>query len=350
MIPTIIDALNGAWRPALKQAGIYLRPPISTILLRPDSVARGEAVYLVFGAGQPTPSLVIKTSAHASGQRRLQNAFEALESLWQISALQGTVPRPVGLFDLDDHLVMARSAVPGVTLDVLIRQGRRTRMGQVQHDLFRAQVWLQLMQEATASGVTTFEGGAAVRDRLALLAHLGRPVDGRLGTFVTALEDAAEVHRGLVLPITGRHGDFRPGHVLIDGNRLGVIGWEEVAERAAPFDDVFQFAVDLAAALPPAERRPVDAMDAFTRAFLARTTLSDLVVEYVERYLRAMHVPLAAASMLFPLFLLDRAIAEAARHAGTETPSSRWSSLFVLYAEHADASVFRPDVPGRRAA
>ncbi len=352
MIPVITDALNSTWRPALKQAGIYLRPPISTILLHPDSVASGRAVYLVFGAGQPSPALVLKTSAIVSHQRRLQNAYQTLQDLWRISALQGTVPRPIGLFDVDDHLVLARSAVPGVALDVLVRRGKRVRLSQVQHDLFRAQVWLQLLQEATASGVTAFEGGAAVRDRLALLAHLGRPLDDRLGGFVASLEDAAEAHRGLVLPITGRHGDFRPGHVLIDGNRLGVIGWERAAERATPFDDVFQFVVELADALPVTERRAAVPADAFTRAFLARTSLSALVVEYVDRYLRAMHVPSTAAPVLFPLFLLDRAVAEAGRLSAGETPSSRWWSLFVLYAAHADASVFvpGPDVPGRRAA
>lgn len=343
MIPDLTGALNGAWRASIRQAGIYLRPPVGVIHLSHDDNADTGGVYLVFGADQPLPTLVLKTSAHAAGQRRLMNAFQALDDLWKISALQGTVPHPIGLFDLGEHCVLVTTALPGTTIEVLMRRGDRVRLDQVQYDLFRAQVWLQLMQEATASGVTAFAGGAAIRERLALLSHLGVALDRRLDAFVAGLEDAAEAHRGMVLPLTGRHGDFRPGHVLLDSSRLGVLDWRDYVTGVTPFDDVFQFAVAAARLYPGPDRRPLEAADAFSRAFLARTRLSELMREYVDRYLRAMHVPTTAAHVLFSQFLLDKVIAEAGRPSGRETSSSRWLPLLVLYGEHACSSVFVPD-------
>lgn len=339
MMHELLAQVGGPWRPILRQAGVALLPPVAAIKLE-SAPGAPKATYLVFGAEARQPELVLKVAERPVDQRRLENAHRALTDLWAIPALQGTLPRPVGLFDLGDACVLATTVLPGTGLDVLLRRGSRARLDQVQYDLFRAQVWLQLMQEATASGAMLFEGRPAVIERLALLHHLGVPADAGLRRFADALAEVADDHRGLPVPLTGRHGNFHPGSILIDNTRLGMVGWEDFSYSMTPFEDVFRLPVGLTDLLPGPGRAPLPPDEAFRRAFLSPNRLSDMILEYIDRYLRAMHLPPESAHLFFALFLMDQALAERSAQRRHETQGSLWLSRLVLYSESAEHAIF----------
>jgi len=340
MLRDLLDHVGGPWRAQLRQAGVAPRPPLAAVKLSQRTGRWDEATYLVFGADAREPALVLQTAGRTADQRRLAGAHRAHTDLWEIPALQGTVPRPAGLFEIDDVCVLATVPLAGTPLDVLVRRRERARLDQIQYDLFRAQVWLQLLQEATAYGVADFEGRAAVEERLALVHHAGLPIDPALRAFAARLADLAADHKGLALPLTGRHGEFQPDNVLFDTTRLGVIGWGHFEEGVTPFADLFRFALGLARDYFASGHPPEPPDAAFRHAFLDRNRFSALILEYVDRYLRAMHLPPEAAHLFFGLFLLDMVLDERQAGHAARKQSSVWLPLLVLYARHDTDSIF----------
>ncbi len=341
MMLELVAQVAGPWRQALRQAGVVPRPPLAAMKLSGRARLPGVTTYLLFGTGARQPDLVVQVAERPIGQRRLENAHRTLTELAAIPALQGTLPRPVGLFDVDDALVLVLTALVGTSLDLLLRRGTRARLDQVQYDLFRAQVWLQLMHEATAAGALLFEGRTAVIERLALLSHLGVAPGAALRAWAGELAEVADDFRGLPLPLTGRHGNFDPASILIDHSRLGVIGWGEFSYSMTPFEDVFRLPVGLAEAYPGPGRAPLAPEAAFQRAFLSENRFSALILEYVDRYLRAMHLPPASAHLFFGLFLMDQALAEQSALRRREIQGSLWLPRLVLYADHSAQAIFR---------
>jgi len=340
MMRELLQQAGGLWRGPLRQAGVTPRPPLAAIELSPGSDRPDVTTYLVFGSGEREPGLVVQVAERPHAQRRLMNAHAALTELWAIPALRGALPRPLGLFDVADQCALVMTPLAGTGLDVLLRRGSRARLDQVEYDLFRAQVWLQLMQEATASGAMLFEGRVAVIERLALLHHAGVAVSLPLRAFAEHLAGVAGGFRDLPLPLTGRHGNFQPANVLIDNTRLGVIGWSDFAPGVTPLEDVFRFAVGLAQHHPGPARQPLSAMAAFHHAVLSHNRLSALILEYVDRYLRAVHLPPQAAHLFFGLFLMDQVLRERAGGHRPAPNSCLWLPLLVLYAESAEDAIF----------
>lgn len=354
MWPDLIAALEGPWRESLLRAGLRLRGPLTLVRQGGASAYALGSTDLVFESGADQPALVLQAARGLAAQTRLAAAREALDDACSISALEGTVPRPVGLFPMGERAVLVTTAPKGSALEVLLGRGQRTRESQVRHDLFRAQVWLQLLQEATASGVTRFGGRQAVRERQALLHHAGLPLAGALRPFAERVAEAAEPYAGLELPLTGCHGRFEPATVLLTDDRIAVVDWAQFRSDMLPFEDIFRFAAGLAIAHPQAGTL-ADPRSRFAEAFLSENAFSSLMLEYVERYMRAMHLPPGLALPLFGIFLMDMAISEAralgAPQAMGATPGlgAAWRDLLLFYAERDRASIFhrlQPAAPG----
>ena len=340
MLPDVLHRLVAGWRDQLRLAGIALRPPLSALWVGGDRERLERSTFLVFGADEAQPGLALKLARSTEARRRLAHEFQALREVWAIPALQSTVPRPIGLFQSGDDLVMLESCLPGATFSVLLQRRKRAGVEHVRHDLFLAQVWLQLLQTATALGALPFPGRVAVEQRLAWLRQAGLNGSTLPAGFADRLLQEAEDYRNLPLPLAGRHGDFEPDNLLLNGDRAGVIDWENFARGVTPFDDVFQFAVGLAAQQRAADGRWSTMRDTFCQAFVERNWFSDLVREYVTRYLRAMRLPEQAAHLFFSLFLIDRTVSRAMRRPALDHNQDVRATVLVAYAEGQKQSIF----------
>ena len=135
------------------------------------------------------------------------------------------VPR-VLLFD-ERRATIVMERAPGVPLDRLFARAERRRLLDA---LERAGAWLREMQNATPGPA---DGTAVLRDVLA-----------------TAMKDAngdprilRALERGIAdQPVVGHHGDYWPGNVFVDGERVTVIDFEGFREGLA-LEDVAYFLI-----------------------------------------------------------------------------------------------------------
>lgn len=144
------------------------------------------------------------------------------------AATLARLPNVPGVLLFDERratIVMERA--PGLPLDRLFARAEPRRL---LHALERAGAWLREMQDATR-GAT--DGDAVLRDILA-----------------TAVDDAggdAKILRALERgvggqSVVGHHGDYWPGNVFVDGERVTVIDFEGFRE-GLPLEDVAYFLI-----------------------------------------------------------------------------------------------------------
>lgn len=343
MLPELLARLAGPWHADVAGAGIALEPPLFGLKVGQADDPADRLRFIVFGSGDGRPSVVLKVAGGPTDQQQLEHEHRVLQDISAIAALRSTVPRPIGLWPLADRLVLAMSALPGTPLDVRVRRRECTRPAQLQEALFRAQVWVQLLQSATVAEPMVFAGRAAVEQRLGELAGTG--VREQLPpAFLEALLAEADALQGLRLPIGGRHGDFQPTNVLEDAGRIGVVDWEQYRCPELGCPDIFQFAIGLARAyLWTGWHRPTT-REAFHFAFLQGGFFSVLVDEYVSRFLRAMGMPEDGGHLFLSLFLMDMAAGQAAWGSRRQSVgrASMWLKTLVAYGEHAPTAALAP--------
>lgn len=343
MLPVLLRQLSGEWLDPLRRADVVLKPPLSALEVTANRDQAAKATFLIFSAGQSQPSVVLKWARSPDAQTRLAHEYQALSDISAIPALQSSVPGLLGRFGLGDGLAIVESCLPGTPLSVLLSRHERTQAEHIRHDLFRAHVWVQLLQTATALGAMQFPGRTAVEQRIERLAHAGPRREVLPRAFLDRLCREADDYQELRLPLAGQHGDFRPSNFMVDTSQVGVVDWENFTRGTLPLDDIFNFAIGLTQAYPRAKVNGSTAREAFHHAFVESNWFSNLIGEYVNRYLRAMHLPEQAAYLLFSLFLMDMATLESQRGlvygSGRDAP---WQQLLITYAQNEKHSIFGP--------
>ena len=342
MFPALLHQLRAEWIGAINRAGIAIEPPWSAIMVGDSENQDLAASFLIFGAGQSHPSVVVKWAHMPDVQTYLAREQRTLTELWAISALSGTIPRPLGCFQGEASTVTLQTWLSGNPLSALLQRRQRTSAGQIQHDLFRAQVWVQLLQTATALGALQFSGRPAIEQRVELLHRKAGDRVDLPQRFVDRLTAEAEEFRELRLPLAGRHGDFGPRSFVVSANRVGVINWGSFTRGALPLDDLFSFVVEMIHLYAWSRSRWPETGHAFYEAFVEDNWFSKLVAECVNRYLRAMHLPEEIAYLLFSLFLLDMTALELQRGAAwTSERRASWLPFLNHYASNERHSIFR---------
>lgn len=346
MIGELLNQLDGPWRENLARAGLDPRAPLAGLKIGQADDHQDRPRFIVFGAGDRRPAVALKVARGLGDQQQLSHEFQVLQDLWSIAALNGAIPQPIGLFVLAENLVMVTSALPGAPLEVLVRRRERTRWAQLQEDLFRAQVWVQLLQSATVAEPMIFAGRSAVEQRQGDLTAAGAR-DALPRSFLDRLSAEAEEIRGQHLPLGGRHGDFQPSNFLLEASRIGVVDWEQYSVAALGCGDIFQFAIGLARAyLWTGWHRPTT-REAFSFAFLQTGSFATLVAEVVDRFLLAMGMPQDSGHLFLALFLMDMASGQAQRGSirASTGRASMWLKTLVTYGEQASSSVLYPARP-----
>lgn len=338
MLPLLLQNLTSEWYDQLREDGVHLKPPISAMQLSGGRGKDRKVNFLVFNHNENRPVLIIKVARTLSYQERLTHEYQALRTVWKLVALQRSVPKPLGLFEVADNLVMIEQCLPGIPLTVLLRRHKRIKVRQVRHDLFKAQGWLKFLQAATRSGMDAFSGRMAIEERLQRLHHISAIT--LPSNFINRLLVMADSCQGMSLPLAGSHGDFWPGNFLVASDKVGVIDWEDFNYCAWPFNDLFQFIILYAQTYPWNGWRRDAKVATFRYAFLENNWFSKLVIEYITNHLKTMHLPDQFAHFFFSLFLLDRATPTAEQGAKRRQQAKIWQERLVWYAHNEKHSIF----------
>ena len=252
-IPKVADRLHAIdWGP-LKPAAFGVR----SVYERRDSYV----AELAISDGSAKREVVVKQqrarpAESRKARERAHTEFNALRMLRdrmseELSetghAVAYSVPKVLAFDESSSALILERAR--GRSLETIIREGRNRGLRNPHFmALHRAGIWLAKMQSQTrveedGRHLLTAITVLALRDlELAVVANRDlRPYRGKISDRLRTLEArVAETP----MPVVGCHGDYWPGNIFVDDNRVEVIDFEGYRE-GLPLQDVAQFLVHL---------------------------------------------------------------------------------------------------------
>lgn len=335
MLPRLLQELTGSWRPHLENQGVILRPPLTAIQLGSGAGATRKINFLVFGHGEQEPSIVLKVSRDWSQHLSLKHEHQALCKFWDETSFPNGVPRPIGLFELNDTQVLIESYLPGTSMAVLLQRRLRTRATVAREDLNQARLWLSQLQKATYDSREPFPARMVIELSLPQLSDSLIPK-----TFANNLLAMAKEWEWLEVPWVGQHGDYWPGNLLIgDGCSVGVIDWEGYKAHALPFYDLFSFVTTYALALPWQHGRRLSRRDRFARVFLEDNWLASELLSCVNQHLDTWSLPRDCIRFFYALFLLEMALPALDTSKFNHRKASQWLDILRYYAGNERHSI-----------
>jgi len=157
-----------------------------------------------------------------------------------------TVPTPLML--LPDTTALLLEKLPGTQMSVVLKREANRLIGPMRKG--RMQVfgrltgeWLSQLHRATRVEPLRHDSKLfldALEERFDRFRNLGitQPAIDELRRFAS---EASRKLDGHPIPASARHGDFTPQNILIDGNRLRVVDFENFCKMDAAYEDVATF-------------------------------------------------------------------------------------------------------------
>jgi Phosphotransferase enzyme family len=306
------------------------------IVIAVDYAPAAKATLLLFGP-DGLPLIVAKLARRADGERALVAEYDALTNLWSVRSrtVSAELPRPLALERVAGRLVLLSTAVRGTPLTV-----RYYTPGHVRHpdlvaqDFTLAGAWLARFQAETCSGAITL-GRDTFEESIGPTLRRYRAEVGWSdweSDLAAHLADLCAKFSGVRVPVVGGHGDYAPGNILLDRERVsGVVDWELGRRAGLPFSDLFKFPTSYGSYLDrasPPIRGDVAGHPGWSRArdqwgstpgwtngtgimyaYFGSGWFPALVRGFLGDHLRRLKVPPAAAQLFLPVFLAEQVLA-----------------------------------------
>lgn len=331
MILQLLDELSRKAVESPAEFDIPLKKPFS-ILQAGGSRARDRKVnFLIFNCSQPHPLMIIKAARTEIHQERLRREYESLQQISRMETIKDTVPKPIGMYEVESHLVTVETFVPGTPLSILLRRRDRIKEEQVRTDLQMVQNWMQLLQRASQTEAVSTVG------RLALQYDLESCGIRLPKQFIDEITSLASIFHGFSFTLTGSHGDLWPGNYLVQDKGVGIIDWESYCSRAVPFIDAFLFITTYGRHYPWGGWKWTSRAESFENTFFRENWFSEIVCQYFREVLSQYFLPQESSHFLYSIFLLNRAVEE--RRAGIV--DGQWMNYLQEYAAQSKQSVLR---------
>jgi hypothetical protein len=159
----------------------------------------------------------------------------------RLGPIERTIPRHVGVHQLDGLPVTLASVVPGRPMSVdYERRLHVARPDLVRRDFRLAGDWLAGFQDASAAATSRTTWASEVLDSL----HGRLAWDPHGAAALTTLASSARLLDGPFLQRTAVHGDFWHGNLLLgEGEVSGVVNWTSGEAEGWPLRDLVRFAL-----------------------------------------------------------------------------------------------------------
>ncbi len=315
------------------------RPPLAGALVAGIDRSPSAKVTVIFFDTRGAPAAVAKVARAERAERCVVAEHDALRALrppGPVDGVLGRLPEPLALERVRGRLVLVQAPMAGVPMSAGYHTpGHTADPARVEADFAAAGSWLSAFQQATrvdraglgAEGVARQVGAVVDRYR----AEIGWS-QAEASLFEAVSDRAVELARATPLPVTGVHGDFWMGNLLVDGGEVrGVIDWERGQAAGLPFGDIYKFPTSYGFYLDRAypgtagrvrghpERQDHERrwrrygdwanLPGFGYTWFGRGWFPALVRRHVAGQLERLGVPPAANAVFFPLFLADQATA-----------------------------------------
>lgn len=232
------------------------RPGNRTVLLDSSRDPNAGVTMLLTPAGTDRPELAVKvatTPAAAAAIAREARLLTALQLL-PLGRAGLAIPKPAGVFQVDEMLAAASTVVPGVPMRTRYHGfGHLRRPEAVRADFAAAGAWLADLHAASAGDSMPI----SLLDGVPALITARWPGDPRASALAGRLEPLASRLASGRTPRTVVHGDFWAGNLLVASPGVaaagatgvavtGVVDWPAGQLAAEPLADVARFALTYA--------------------------------------------------------------------------------------------------------
>lgn len=299
-------------------------------LVHLSSKWEGRSTFVLFAPAPARPRLVVKVDRTRRGRRRLRREHDALQSIAGIRELAGTVPRSVALFEHDDALALAQTALDGRTLAVDLRRRLRptTRRIRTDHDLVLG--WLQTLQETGSANGRPRRPIAA--DHTVMLAEQVLPRGEEWAQQTVERLAALGADLGTVdVPLARGHGDLGPSNVVVAPRWAGVVDWEGAGTQVPVLNDVLMFLHHYARATPTPRHGLLSRHDVAAGVFLGTGILARETWVRWRAAVEHASLPSAAARYVLLALLLQFAT-NSTEYAHSDRVSPMWTEITRGYA------------------
>ena len=193
------------------------------------------------------PSVLVKVARQETAEPSLVAEHRALRRLRVLGGdwVRANSPAPVALGRVAGRTVLAESFLEGMPMTLrYYTPGHTKNRSRVERDFADAADWLARFQRETAAGRRPLDEEAIHRLVIVPLARYAEQVgwsDAEEDLFAEVVR-RAEMMIGTPLPVSGRHGDFWMGNLMMGpGGITGVVDWELASLEAFPIDDLYKF-------------------------------------------------------------------------------------------------------------
>jgi hypothetical protein len=300
-------------------------------------------VYALFAPRGRVPAVVVKVDTNPDHQPRLREEHDALVRVAENPAMAGLAPLPLGVHRCGDAVVMAQSALPGTSLNILLRQRSRQSRRRSTRDHAQMLTWLNTFHGSAAEETVTVtpEG---VLELVAQTLPAEAPGAEELTRWMSSTGSGLG---DLAVPVRPLHGDMGPSNCFVHRGRMRVIDWEGEVVQGPPLAEVMLFLNHYARAIPGPNAQMPDPRDSFREAFLGQGWLRELTWDTWRTQLRALGLPEEAAEYLLVTTMADLAAGRApTAHAKRAGSRRNWSGLLALYAEQRQTAARETVSPG----
>jgi aminoglycoside phosphotransferase (APT) family kinase protein len=331
----MIEAIAGRIRDRWADLRPGQPPPTdASVVVGVSKVPDGKVSIILFDAEQQ-PSVVAKISRTAVGESALSRENAVLEHFWDMgcSFVTDYAPKPLLLEKLDGRAFLALTYRPGHPMLTRYQTpGHTGNADRVAEDFAAAGEWLEGFHRQTLSGAEQLDAEGFERRVTAVFDRYRDEVgwsDEEEELAVAVAHRAADL-RGCPVPVTGVHGDFWMGNLLMEDTRIaGVLDWEIGITDGIPLTDIYKFPTSygfyLDRAHPGSQDLPghPDRMNhlyrwlqfgrwpnlvGFGYTYFGRGWFPDLARRFILGHLAALGIPAAMNGIFFPVFLAEQAM------------------------------------------
>lgn len=209
---------------------------------------KGKVVFLIFKDDDLAPFLIAKIVRNEGYNESVKKEFENLSYIQnQVSDdFRTTLPKPIKLATVADKLVYFEEAIPGRSLPFLWARSpfwaKRRVISQLMEKLsdwlwdFYSNIGIQEKKLTIEDIQMMF----LVPLRTYEAKHI---LDSVEKEFLLKFESSTGNLVGTILPLTGCHGDFWGGSILVGEGKIKVIDWEFFRMFHLPLYDLFSLAI-----------------------------------------------------------------------------------------------------------
>jgi hypothetical protein len=206
-------------------SGRWCRPPLRVLMYNNFDLTMGSILLMIFSAGDKHPTVVAKLCRDAG------IAKQEFENLCAVRDLNGNLaPTPLFFDTVDGFGVMGMTAVPGKPLAEW-----NTRVAGLPSIVARLIAFHTSVRRGPMDLARSLRCFSEPFEAIGRLGH-----DASVERAVAAIgQSLAPSFQESVLPAIPQHGDLCFNNILVAGDRITVVDWEEFGRVFLPGYDLF---------------------------------------------------------------------------------------------------------------